>query len=70
MPTFDDVMRKVDQAEPDRPKVARLVSEVIAALDMRVDEATGEVVPKPAPYKTPEQQNVTFAGMRSRGRRR
>jgi hypothetical protein len=71
VPTLDEVMRKVDQLEPDRPKVARLVSEVIAALEMRVDEATGEVVPKPAPYKAPEQHNIRFAGMQSRrgGRR-
>lgn len=58
--TLDELMRKVDQTEPDRKRVERRVLEVIAALDLRVDEASGEIVPKVRPHPIPRQRGARW----------
>lgn len=68
--TFDELVRKVDQAEPDRALVGRRVLEVVTALGFRVDEASGELVQRDVkPWKMPEPQNDRWVG-RGRARRR
>ena len=73
---IDDVMRKVEQLEPDRAAVARRVHELLAALGLQVDEGTGVIVQKPAAVNlgAVPQQNVRWTdsgrNSRYRGRKR
>ena len=70
--TLDDIVRRVQPAEPDRKKVERLVNEVLAAARIGVDEATGVLVAKTpeAESLVPRQTQVWHPGMRRTGRRR
>lgn len=57
---FDDLVRKVDPAEPDRKLVERRVFEVITAMGRYVDEATGEICDRAKPLPIPRQRNVRW----------